>query len=101
MANTMNWYQKSLNMLRILTDEMLFFSFLYTHTVVNVLNHIYISQICSSSVALLVGPPLCKTYFNQKLLEEVKEELFPCSTSFCLLAKILQTKISNVLIWCK
>ena len=52
--------------------------------------------------ALFVGPQLCKTYFNQKLLEEVKEELFPCSTSFCLLAtKILQTKISNVLTWCK
>ena len=89
MASTMNWYQKSLNMLRILTDEMLFFRY-YTHTVVNVLNHICISKICSSSVALFVGPPLCKTYFNQKLLEEVKEELFLCSTSFCLLAtKIL------------
>ena len=66
------------------------FSLLYTHTVFNVLNHICISKICSSSVALFVGPPLCKTYFNQKLLEEVKEELFLCSTSFCLLAtKIL------------
>ena len=74
--------------------DALFFVTIHTHSC--------ISQICSSSVALLVGPPLYKTYFNQKLLEEVKEELFPCSTSFFLLVtKILQTKISNVLTWCK